>query len=244
MKLLPSLFGPPVGAARWLPMAIVGASITAGCATAPRPALVAQVQPGPAAGAPAGKVFLLTPTCGSVEFRCPKEYVGLVDNIVRASLEFSGLAVVTPENLRNQTRTRNEQIETNTTSAASRSSTTVERPLDFDDKVHTESESKSFSERSVVTLDGPGFEDLSVTERQEVLAKAGASSVATVRIVVGAAQNWGASQNVEVMVRLGVNHGETMVWASRCTAGASAYASVNEALEHAARCAVHGATAR
>ena len=53
---------------------------------------------------------------------------------------------------------------------------------------------------------------------------------------------WVPNQNVEVMVRLGVNRGDEMAWASRCTASSNDFSTVSAALEHAARCAMHGAT--
>jgi hypothetical protein len=96
-----------------------------------------------------------------------------------------------------------------------------------------------------VVLDGPGFEDLSVDERKEVLDKTGADAILSVRIVVGGQIGvWVPNQNVEVMVKLGVNLGDSMAWASRCTASSNEFATVDAALEQAARCAIYGGTGK
>ena len=92
-------------------------------------------------------------------------------------------------------------------------------------------------------LDGPGFDDLSIDERHEVLAGSGADGVLVVRIVVGGQVGvWVPNQNVEVTVRLGADQGDVMVWAARCTASSNDFSTVDAALENAARCAIHGAT--
>ena len=219
---------------------------TAACASAPPPPpLTPQVQPGPAAGATPRRVLVLQASCGSIEFRCPREYIATVDQIVRSSLEFSGYALVSAEQLRNQTRSRHETHEASTTTTESSTTTTVVRPLDFDDRVTTEGATTTTTESSTIVLDGPGFDDLSVTERQEVLAKAGADAVVSIRMIVGALQaGWTPNQNVEVMVKLGVEQGDAMVWASRCMASSNDFSTVTGALENAARCAVYGGTGR
>jgi hypothetical protein len=67
-----------------------------------------------------------------------------------------------------------------------------------------------------VVLDGSNFDDLSVDEKHQVIDKAGTDSVASVRIVVGGNIGvWVPNQNVEVMVKLGVNRGDEMAWATR-----------------------------
>ena len=65
------------------------------------------------------------------------------------------------------------------------------------------------------------------------------------RVIVGAQQGLVPTQpyqTVEVMVRLAVNRGDTMAWASRCAATSSDAMTVTTALEQAARCAVFGGT--
>jgi hypothetical protein len=91
-------------------------------------------------------------------------------------------------------------------------------------------------------LDGPGFDDLTIDARHAVMEKSGADSVVSVRIVVGGQLGlWVPNQSVEVMVKLGVNQGDTMAWASRCTASSNDFSTVTLALENAARCAMRGA---
>jgi len=225
----------------WLVLCVVAACTPAG----PPPVLHPQVQQGPAAGAKPNRVLVLQAACGSVDYKCPREYAETVDAIVRGGLEFSGFNVVEGEKLRNQTRQRHEEHDTSTTTSDSQSDTKVERVLDFDDHIHNHSGSTSTTEHSLVVLDGPGFEDLSIDERHEVLAKSGADAVLVVRIVVGGQVGvWAPNQNVEVMVKLGVNQGDSMAWAARCTASSNDFSTVNAALENAARCAIYGATGK
>jgi hypothetical protein len=204
-----------------------------------------QVQPGPAAGVRPNRVLVLHAACGSVEFPCPDSYIDTVDTIVRGGLEFDGYNLVEAEGLRNQTRQRHEEHSSTSSNSASTTNTKVERPLAFDDNVTTTSNASSGTQTSFVVLDGPGFEDLSVDERRAVLQKSGADAVLSVRIVVGGAVGvWVPNQNVEVMVKLGVNLGDAMAWASRCTASSNDFSTVNAALENAARCAIYGGTGK
>lgn len=206
-------------------------------------ALTPQVQTGPANGAPAGRVLVLHAACGSLDHPCPPSYIETVDNIVRGGLEFAGYNLVEAESLRNQTRTRHEEQSTTTTNSSSQNVTDHERSLAPDDRITDTRNSSSETRTSYVVLDGSGWEDLSVDERHQVLAKAGANSVLSVRIVVGANVGvWTPDQNVEVTVKLGVQQGDAMAWAARCLASSNDFATVNAALEHAARCAIYGGT--
>lgn len=219
--------------------------ILVACSRPAAPPLVPQVQPGPANGAKPGRVLVLEPTCGSLEFKCPKNYIATVDNIVRATLEFTGHAVVSPDRLRLDARQRHEERETIETRDSNSSQTHHEESWAPDSKVTTTSESSSETEKVTTVLDGPGFDDLTPAERDEVMARAATDSVVVVRIVVGALElGWVPNQNVEVMVRLAVNKGDTMAWASRCMASSNDFSTVNAALENAARCAVYGGTGR
>ncbi|GEM_PF-3676120 len=209
------------------------------------PPLVPQVQPGPATGARPGRVLVLEPTCGSLEFKCPKNYVATVDSIVRATLEFSGYAVVSPDRLRLETRQRHEEHENTTTRDEKASTTHVDKSWAPDQTVTTESTATSETDKTLIILDGPGFDDLTPAERDEVLAQAATDTIVVVRVVVGAMQiGWAPNQNVEVMVRMAVNKGDTMAWASRCMASSNDFSTVTAALENAARCAVYGGTGR
>lgn len=222
---------------------LVAALTASACASAPPPPLAPQVQIGPGQRTRPSRTLVLTASCGSVDYRCPREYTDLVDGIVRGGMEFAGYALVQTDDLRNQTRQRSETHETERSSSASRTDTHIDRTMDFDDRSTSVTRSERETQRSTVELDGPGFEDLTVAERREVLREAGADAVLVVRVVVGATTGvWSPDQNVEVMVKLGVDSGDTMAWASRCVASSNDFSNVRSALENAARCAVSGAT--
>lgn len=220
-----------------------GIALTACGAPRQNMVLTPQVQTGPANGAPAGRVLVLHAACGSLDHPCPQSYIETVDNIVRGGLEFAGYSLVEAETLRNETRSRHEEVTTTTSTESSQTTTDYERGLAPDDRVTSTKNGVSETRTSYVVLDGSGWEDLSVDERHQVLAKSGASSVLSVRIVVGANVGmWTPDQNVEVMVKLGVQQGDAMAWAARCVASSNDFATVNAALEHAARCAIYGGT--
>lgn len=226
---------------------VLSSLAAAGACTAQRqpPVLHPQVQPGPAANAMPSRILVLPAACGSVEAPCPQSYVTAVDTIVRGGLEFVGHNVVESEALLNQTRQRHEEQDTKTTMESRQSQTDYERALGFDETVTSQSSGTTVETNRRVVLDGPTFEDLSVTERHEVLAKAGADAVVSTRIIVGGQIGvWTPNQNVEVMVKLGVQQGDAMAWASRCLASSNDFSSVDAALEAAARCAIYGATGR
>lgn len=220
-------------------------ALASACGSTNQVQLRPQVQLGPASHEQATKVLALSATCGSVEFECPDEYVAVVDGIVRSTMDFAGYTLVEPRTLRDENRDRHETREKEVIETENASSTRVERTLDFDDEVISSGSSRTTRKRTVTVLTGSNFEDLDVGTRKKVLAEAGADSVLTVRIVVGAEVGvWAPNQNVEVMVKLGVEGGDAMAWASRCIASSNDFSTVNAALENAARCAVYGGTSR
>ncbi len=226
-------------------VALAAASLGACTAQRQPPVLHPQVQPGPAANAMPSRVLVLPAACGSVEAPCPQSYLSAVDAIVRGGLEFVGHNVVESEALLNETRQRHEERDTKTTDSVSESQTETNRALGFDETVTSRSSGTQVETNRRVVLDGPTFEDLSVTERHEVLTKVGADAVVSTRIIVGGQIGvWTPNQNVEVMVKLGVQQGDAMAWASRCLASSNDFSSVDAALEAAARCAIYGATGR
>jgi hypothetical protein len=228
-----------------LPLAIAAGLLAAACAARPAPVLYPEVQRGPAAGASPRKVLVLTASCGSMEYRCPREHTDTVDGIVRNALDLAGYALVAAETLRHHTRQRHETHEHERTTDQASSSSHDERTLAPDRRFHSEQASVTERQSSVVVLDGPGFEDLTVAERRQVIAEAGADAVVTVRVVVGASTGvWSPNQTAEVLVKLALDGGETMAWAARCQASSNDFASVTAALEHATRCAMRGATGR
>jgi hypothetical protein len=209
------------------------------------PTLAPEVQRGPAADARPARVLVLHAACGSVERKCPKSYIDAVDAIVRGNLEFAGYRVIEAETLFAHTRQRHEEHTTDTTTTDSHTTTHVERTFAPDERITRDAHSTTTRDASVVVLDGSTFYDLAIDERRELLAKVDADGVLSVRIVVGGQMGvWMPNQTVEVMVKLGVNEGDTMAWASRCAASSNQFATVDAALEHAARCAVFGGTGR
>jgi hypothetical protein len=218
------------------------ATVLGACASQARP-LVAEVQQGPATGARPNRVLVLQATCGSVEYRCPTDFTHTVDGIVRGGLEFAGYNVVDSESLRLETRQRHEEQTTTHTATENHNTTHYHRDiLPIGSRVDTDGKSVTSSETDVTILDGSGFDDLTVDQKREVLARAGSDAIVSVRIVVGGTTGiWQPNQNVEVMVKLGVDDGDAMSWATRCTASSNEFSTVTAALEHAARCAIHGA---
>jgi hypothetical protein len=206
--------------------------------------LIPEVQPGPAAAARPAKILVLAAACGSLEYHCPTEFATTVDNIVRGGFEFAGFSVVDADQLRGTNRERHEEHRDDEHSTMGHARTDYTQDLNpFDRHVTSQSGNLTRDHSDLVVLDGPGFEDLSVDERRDVLSRSGADAVAKVRIVIGGAAGvWAPNQNVEVIVTLGVNQGETMAWGSRCSASSSEFQNVTVALEHAARCAIDAGT--
>lgn len=214
------------------------------CAPTRLPALQPQVQYGPAASVKPKKVLVLQATCGSLEGLCPKGYLDTVGAIVISGLEFAGYAALDSTTLRLAARTRREENTTTTTKTSTASKVEIVRPLIvFDSTTKSQTTTETTTDVSYVVLDGANFEDLSIDEKHEVIEKSGSDSLATIRIVIGGKVGaWVPNQNVEVMVKLGVHRGDDMAWASRCTASSNDFTTVTGALEHAARCAMQGAT--
>ena len=223
---------------------VIPTVLLAACvARTPAPA-IPEVQAGPSKAARPGRILVLTPTCGGLEAKCPRNYINTVDNTVRASLEFKGLAVVDPEHMRLETRQRHKTREV-AEASSHEDSKTNRGSLGLDGSVRESRNMNSSSEKTTIVLDGPGFDDLTPAERDQVFDQAGADSIVVTRVIVGAQRGWNPNmpnQTVEVMVRLAVDHGDTMAWASRCSASSNDYATVSAALEQAARCAVFGGT--
>ena len=213
--------------------------------------LVPEVNHGPAAQAKPKNVLSLTSTCGALDARCTDEYRGVVDNIVRGSLEFAGYSITASESLRLATRQRTEeQTSVTTTATSSSKETALLHPLVFlPPLAAVESSASSASvtqtDTSFIVLTGSNFEDLSVDDRREVIEKSGTDAVLSVRIVIGGNVGvWEASQDIEVAVKLSVKKDDEMVWAARCKANSRDAATVEAALESATRCAMNGALAK
>lgn len=224
-------------------LAALFALVACSCGGGQKVVLEPQVHLGPAQNVRPKRILALSASCGSVEFSCPHRYIETVDGIVRSSLDFTGFTVVDPETLRAETRQRHVTKESENTAKTSKTTIHEDRPLAFDRNATITNETVSHRDKTTTVLDGPGFEDLTVAERRAVVSEAKADAVLITRIVVGAQHGvWSPDQEVEVLVKLQVDSGDTMAWASRCVASSNDFATIDAALENATRCAVYGGT--
>lgn len=211
---------------------------------APSAPLHADAMRGPAAG-PAGRVLVITTFCGSLMEECRDTWAPSVDQIVTGALEFRGYATIDPETLRKDERRRQETIEqtdSRTESHASESGGGVGfigiLPIAGAGASERHSLTVSKSRHKTVVLEGANFEDLRLEDKQALMKLAGAQSVATIRVVVGANYGtWTMAQNVEVVVKLAAADTGDMRWSTRCMASSVNYPNVELAIENAARCA-------
>jgi len=215
-----------------------------GTTTAPQRPLMAESLRGPAAG-PAGKVLVITATCGSLETECRNTWAPAVDQIVLGGLEFRGYDTIDPQTLRKDERKRDERIEehdSKETNNASQVAGGIELvgilPIGAAGGSKSSSVSISSSRHRTIVLQGANYEDLRLEDKQALMKLAGAATVATTRVVVGANYGtWTIAQNVEVVVKLAAAETGDMRWSSRCTASSVDYPNVEAAIENAARCA-------
>jgi hypothetical protein len=222
----------------------------AGCGSAPHPRLGAELATGPANGPPGG-VLVFASECAGMQTRCPATWAPAVDAIVTSGLAFHGYTTIEPSKLRKDEGTRSE------TTVARDSTTTVAH----DDKVgsvgvvgiipvasYTTSKGTTVtvnqSTEKTVVLTGATLEDLALADRKQLMAQAGAQSLLTTRIIVGASWSvWSTAQSVEVMIKLSDAVDGTMRWAARCSASSGDFPSAAAAIEAAAHCAVDSITA-
>lgn len=211
---------------------------------APQRPLTAESLHGPAAG-PAGRVLAITATCGSLETECRNTWAPAVDQIVLGGLEFRGYATIDPQTLRKDERQRDETIEehdSKQTHEASEKGGGVAfiglLPLGGGGASQSSSVGISSSRHRTIVLQGANYEDLRLEDQQALMKLAGANTVATTRVVVGANYSvWTVAQNVEVVVKLAAAGTGDMRWSARCTASSVDYPNVEMAIENAARCA-------
>jgi hypothetical protein len=219
---------------------------------APSAAMRAEAMRGPAAG-PSGRVLVLTASCGSLDDECRHTWAPSVDQIVLGALEFRGFDTIDPQSLRKDERTRDEKIEEanarNESTASSSSSASGGGagfigiiPVGGVGASSSESSSQSltvsYSRHKTVILQGANFEDLRIQDKQALMKLAGAQTVATTRVIVGANYGaWTIAQNVEVVIKLADAATGDMRWSTRCMASSANHSNVELAIEHAARCA-------
>ncbi|HEY6178661.1 MAG TPA: hypothetical protein VIX73_29625 [Kofleriaceae bacterium] len=219
--------------------------VVAACGgSAPRRPLYAEVMRGPVAG-PTGRVLVITASCGSLETECRETWAPTVDQIVLGGLEFRGYATIDPQTLRKDERKRDEKIEQNDSKVSNQSSNSSGGigfigllPLGGVAGAQGSSVTISHSRHRTIILSGANYEDLRLEDKRALMALAGAGTVATTRVVVGANYGtWTMAQNVEVIVKLAAADTGDMRWSTRCMASSKDYPNVEAAIENAARCA-------
>jgi len=221
----------------------------AGCGTAAQRPLGAQTALGPAAGKP-GKILVMAASCGAMESQCQMGWGPTVDSIVVSGLEFRGYATIDPGSLRKDDAQRTETTLT-ADSREERHSESTTRELGVVGIIPVaaagSSTGKSLtirqSREKTVVITGATLEDLALPDRRALMELAGAESVLTTRIVVGASYSvWTQAQVVEVMVKLSDARDGAMRWSARCASSSADYPSADAAIEGAARCVVDAIT--
>lgn len=221
----------------------------AGCASTPSGALQAEVARGPVGGPP-GKILVMSASCGSVEQQCRDAWAPAVDGLVVAGLEFHGFVTIDPASLRKDERARQETTISGTTQTTHDSEGTTHTAevigvIPVLGKTTTESHDVTVvdSREKTVVLKGAAFEDLTLEDRQRLVAMAQAGSILTTRITVGANySNWRSAQTVEVMLKLASPSTGEMLWSTRCAASSAQFPTIEGAIENATRCAVAAIT--
>jgi hypothetical protein len=220
-------------------------ALLVGCASSSSPVLHPQAMRGEVTDPP-GRVLVMSATCGSIEHECRDTWAPAVDGLVMSGLEFHGYPTIDPASLRKDERVRTETTVAGETATVSDSTTHVTSadlvlviPLLGAATTTSHSVRVVNSHQKTVVLEGEQFEDLTLADRQQLTDAAHAGSVLTTRITVGANYgNWSVAQNVEVMIKLASPVTGRMLWSTRCAAGSEQFASIDQAIEQAARCAV------
>ena len=221
----------------------------AACASTNSAPLRAETSRG-SAGGPVGKVLVVSTNCGSMESICRNGWAETIDGIVVGDLEFRGYATIDPASLHKDEATRTESTVTGDVAAdhaSTGTSTTVGVVAIFPVASVTNSSNHSVSvsrsKQKTIVVTGATIDELRPEDRQTLLELAGAQSLLSTRLVVGANyDNWSSSQEVEVMVKLSDARSGAMRVAARCTASSADFPSVEAAIEAAARCAVGAVT--
>ncbi|CAN5270921.1 hypothetical protein BH11MYX1_BH11MYX1_03650 [soil metagenome] len=224
-------------------------ALLVGCASSSPPVLHPQAMRGEVTDPP-GKVLVMSATCGSVEHECRDTWAPAVDGVVVSGLEFHGYPTIDPASLRKDERMRTETTVAGETATVSDSTTHVASvdlvfviPVAGVSTTTSHSVQVVNSHQKTVVLEGARFEDLTLADRQQLTGAADAGSVLATRITAGANYgNWKVAQNVEVMIKLASPTTGKMLWSTRCEASSDQFASIDQAIENAARCAVGGFT--
>jgi len=233
----------------WAILCSLAATACAGASSSPP--LSAEVATGNASG-PVGKVLVVSTNCGSLEAVCRNGWTETVDGIVVGDLEFHGYSTIDPLSLRKDEATRTDSTiadDSTTEHKTSGTSTTVGLVAIFPVASVTVSNNRSVtlsrSKQKTVVITGATLDELRLEDRQSLLERAGAQSLLSIRLVVGANYEvWSSSQAVEVMVKLSDAQSGAMRLATRCSASSADFPSVEAAIGAAARCAVAALTKR
>ncbi len=220
------------------------------CGAGPQRPLLAQLATGPANGPPGG-VLVFSSQCAGMQSRCPSTWAPTVDAIVTSGLSFHGYTTLDPSKLRKDAGTREETTVTkdsNTTSSHDDSAASVGVAGIIPIAAYTTSRGTritvSQSTEKTVVLTGATLEDLPLDDRRQLMAQAGAQSVLTTQIIVGANWSvWTTAQSVEVMIKLSDAVDGTMRWSARCSASSGDFPSAAAAIEAAAHCVADAVTA-
>lgn len=231
----------------WL-LALVLAA--AGCGGAQHPRLGAEVAMGEASGPPGG-VLVFSSGCAGMNARCPSTWSPAVDAIVTSGLAFRGYNTIDPAKLRKEEGTRQETTvdkDSRSTVETESQTASVGAVLIIPVASFTTSKGKTItvsqSTEKTVVLTGATLEDLALEDRRNLLAQAGAQSLLTTQIIVGANWSvWTTAQSVEVMVKLSDAANGAMRWSARCSANSGDFPSAEAAIEAAAKCAVEAIAA-
>ena len=165
-------------------------------------------------------------------------------------LEFRGYDTIDPQTLRKDERKRDEKIEEHDTRLENTDSSSGGGigfigiiPIGGGGSMESHSLTVSHSRHKTIILQGANYEDLRLEDKQALMQLAGAGTVVTTRVVVGANYGtWTAAQNVEVIVKLAAADNGDMRWSTRCMASSVDYPNVEAAIENAARCAASAFT--
>lgn len=235
---------------RSLTRLLILALAAAGCGGTQHPRLGAEVAVGEASGPP-GSVLVFSSSCAGMNARCPTTWSPTIDAIVTSGLAFRGYNTIDPAKLRKDDSTRQETTVNKDSRSASESETetsSVGAVLIIPIAKFTTSRGKSLtvsqSTEKTVVLNGATLEDLALEDRKQLLEQAGAQSLLTTQIIVGANWSvWTTAQSVEVMIRLSDAGTGAMRWSARCSANSGDFPSAAAAIEAAAKCAVEAIAA-
>lgn len=214
--------------------------------------LAAQRAVGPANVNPGG-VLVLSSQCAGMQAQCPATWSPTVDAIVTSGLSFHGFATIDPATLRKDEAQRTETTHDSSSSDLTRTDSHTADVgavalVPFASYTTTKGTTVSMhqSHEKTVVIDGATLEDLALADRTALMELAGARSVLTTQIIVGASwSTWSADQDqtVEVMIKLSDAATGTMRWSARCAASSGSFPSASAAIEAAAHCVVDSLTA-